>query len=69
MADAFIIETRTLTAGIAAAQGSGYRFYASHPAASSMEGQYFGSLQAAQRAAEKLASDSIAVSAPQGANA
>jgi hypothetical protein len=56
MAEAFIIETATLTAGIIiAAQDRGFRFYASHPAMASLEGQTFQSVRAAQRAAEKLA--------------
>ena len=55
MTDAYIIETATLTAGIVAAQGRGFRFYASHPAMFALEGQIFDSLKAAQKAAEKLA--------------
>jgi hypothetical protein len=54
MTDAYIIETSTLTAGIVAAQGRGFRFYASHPAMFALEGQVFDSLKAAQKAAEKL---------------
>ena len=56
MSDAFIIETSTITAGIVAAYGHGFRFYASHPTMFSLDGQTFGTLKAAQRAAEKLAS-------------
>ena len=54
MTDAYIIETTTLTAGIVAAQGRGFRFYASHPSMFVLEGQIFDSLKAAQKAAEKL---------------
>ena len=54
MTDAFIIETSTITAGIVAAYGQGFRFYASHPAVFSLDGQVFGTPKAAQRAAEKL---------------
>jgi hypothetical protein len=55
MSDAFIIETSTLTAGIVTAYEQGFRFYASHPAMLSLEGQVFGTLKAAQRAAEAMA--------------
>ena len=55
MTDAFIIETATLTAGIVAAHGRGFRFYASHPSMFVLEGQVFDSPKAAQNAAEKLA--------------
>ncbi len=55
MTDAYIIETATLTAGIVAAQGRGFRFYASHPSMFVLEGQFFDSLKAAQKACEKLA--------------
>ncbi len=54
MTDAFIIETSTITAGIVAAYGQGFRFYASHPAMFVLDGQIFGTPKAAQRAAEKL---------------
>ena len=55
MTDAYIIETATLTAGIVAAQGRGFRFYASHPSMFVLEGQFFESLKAAQSACEKIA--------------
>ena len=55
MTDAYIIETATLTAGIVAAQGRGFRFYASHPSMFVLEGQFFDSLKAAQKACETLA--------------
>jgi hypothetical protein len=55
MTDAYIIETATLTAGIVAAQGRGFRFYASHPSMFVLEGQFFDSLKAAQKACEKVA--------------
>jgi len=55
MTDAYIIETATLTAGIVAAQGRGFRFYASHPSMFVLEGQFFDSLKAAQTACEKIA--------------
>ena len=55
MTDAYIIETATLTAGIVAAQGRGFRFYASHPSMFVLEGQFFESLKAAQKACEKVA--------------
>ena len=55
MTDAYIIETPTLTAGIVAAQGRGFRFYASHPSMFILEGQFFDSLKAAQQACEKIA--------------
>ena len=55
MTDAYIIETATLTAGIVAAQGRGFRFYASHPSMFVLEGQFFDSLKAAQQACEKIA--------------
>jgi hypothetical protein len=54
MTDAYIIETATLTAGIVAAQGRGFRFYASHPSMFVLEGQVFDSLKAVQKACEKL---------------
>ncbi len=55
MSDAYIIETPLMTAGIVAAQEKGFRFYASHPAMFSLEGQVFESVKAAQRAADILA--------------
>jgi hypothetical protein len=55
MTDAFIIETATVTAGIVAAHGRGFRFYASHPSMFVLEGQVFDSPKAAQNAAEKVA--------------
>jgi hypothetical protein len=55
MTDAFIIETTTMTAGIVAAHGRGFRFYASHPSMFVLEGQVFESPKAAQNAAEKVA--------------
>jgi leucyl aminopeptidase len=55
MTDAYIIETATLTAGIVAAQGRGFRFYASHPSMFVLEGEIFDSLKAAQKACEKIA--------------
>jgi hypothetical protein len=55
MADAFIIEMPTMTAGIVAVEGRDFRFHASHPAVHAIDGQVFGSLKAARRAAESLA--------------
>jgi hypothetical protein len=55
MTDAYIIETTMLTAGIVAAHGRGFRFYASHPSMFVLDGQVFDSPKAAQNAAEKLA--------------
>ena len=55
MTDAYIIETATLTAGIVAAQGRGFRFYASHPSMFVLEGQFFDNLKAVQTACEKIA--------------
>ncbi len=55
MADAFIIEMPTMTAGIVAIEGHDFRFYASHPAVQAIDGKVFGSLKAARRAAETLA--------------
>lgn len=54
MTDAYIIETKTVTAGIVAAHGRGFRFYASHPTMFALEGRVFESPKAAQAAAEKL---------------
>jgi hypothetical protein len=53
--DAYIIETATVTAGIVAAQGRGFLFYAAHPDMYALDGRTFSSPRAAQRAAEKLA--------------
>jgi hypothetical protein len=55
MTDAFIIETATLTAGIVAAQGRGFRFYASHPSMFPLEGAFFDNIKAVHRAVERLA--------------
>jgi hypothetical protein len=55
MTDAYIIETATMTAGIVAAHGLGFRFYASHPTMFVLDGQVFDSPKAAQNAAEKIA--------------
>jgi hypothetical protein len=54
MTDAFIIETANLTAGIVAAQGRGFRFYASHPSMFPLEGAYFDTLKACHSAVERL---------------
>jgi hypothetical protein len=52
MANAFIIETGAVTAGIIALQDrGGFRFYASHPAMYPLDGQIFRSVKAAERAA------------------
>jgi hypothetical protein len=64
MTDAFIIETSTITAGIVAAYGQGFRFYASHPSMFSLDGQFFGTPKAAQRAAEILAGGPSPKAAP-----
>jgi hypothetical protein len=58
MTDAFIIETATLTAGIVAAQGGGFRFYASHPSMFPLEGAFFDTLKACHRAVERLERES-----------
>jgi hypothetical protein len=57
MTDAFIIETATLTAGIVAAQGRGFRFYASHPSMFPLDGASFDTLKACQHAVERLESE------------
>jgi hypothetical protein len=54
MTDAYIIETATITAGIVAAHGRSFRFYASHPSMFVLDGQLFSSPKAAQTAAEKI---------------
>ena len=54
MTDAFIIETATLTAGIVAAQGRGFRFYASHPSMFPLEGALFDTPKACHKAVERL---------------
>ncbi|MFC7331716.1 hypothetical protein [Rhodocista pekingensis] len=50
---AFVIETATTTAGIAVADGDGYRFFASHPCYGTLEGRRFTSIAAAERAARQ----------------
>jgi hypothetical protein len=55
MTDAFVIETPKITAGIAVAERSGFRFYTSHPNMRPLEGRHFSSLKAVQRAVETLA--------------
>jgi hypothetical protein len=48
---AFAIETARHAAGVAVAEGQGFRFYAAHPLFRSLEGQRFSTLAAMERAA------------------
>jgi hypothetical protein len=59
MADAFVIEVSRFTAGIVAGQRKQFRFFASHPTMAALEGRVFGSPIAAQRAAERLAAETL----------
>jgi hypothetical protein len=54
MADAFVIQTADLTAGIVVLERSGVRFYASEPAFHGLDGKLFKSIRAARQAVQQL---------------
>lgn len=54
MSNTYIIEVGDRTAGIVVAEGRGVRFFSSEQAFSRLEGNYFGSARAAERAAKAL---------------
>jgi hypothetical protein len=54
MPNAYIIEFSDHTAGIVVAEQRGFRFFSAEPAFDSLEGGYFGSARAAERAAKAL---------------
>ena len=54
MATAFVIETSRITAGIVTGEFEGFRFHATHPSKTPLDGTLYRSLGAAQRAAEGL---------------
>jgi len=60
MADAFVIETTAGTAGIVAADGIGFRFYASLAPFFVIEGCRFASPADARRSAEAIAENHLA---------
>ncbi|HWK44210.1 MAG TPA: hypothetical protein VNT30_05805 [Stellaceae bacterium] len=60
MADAFVIETTAGTAGIVAADGIAFRFYASQPPFFVIEGCCFASPADARRSAEAIAETYLA---------
>jgi hypothetical protein len=64
MADAYVIETASGTAGIVARDTVGFRFYASTPPFYDLEGKRFSSPAAARRAAEQLAASFPSVAGP-----
>ncbi|MFV3076182.1 hypothetical protein [Niveispirillum fermenti] len=50
---AFSIETSRYTAGIAVADGQGFRFFSAHPLFASLDGRHFSSVAAAEKAARR----------------
>jgi hypothetical protein len=54
MADAFVIQTAELTAGIVVLERSGVRFYASEPAFNGLDGKLFKNVRAARQAVQQL---------------
>ncbi len=50
---AFSIETSRYSAGIAVADGQGYRFFAAHPLFSSLDGRKYNSVAAVEKAARQ----------------
>lgn len=54
---AFSIETGRHTAGIAVADGQGFRFFSAHPLFSGLDGRHFSSVAAAEKAARRHESE------------
>lgn len=54
MSNAYIIEVSDRAAGIVVADDSGFRFFSSDRAFDALEGGYFGSARAAERAVKAL---------------
>jgi hypothetical protein len=54
MADAFVIQTAELTAGIVVLERSGVRFYASEPEFHGLDGKLFKNIRAARQAVQQL---------------
>lgn len=50
---AFSIETSRHSAGVAVADGQGYRFFSAHPLFASLDGRHFHSLAAVEKAARR----------------
>jgi hypothetical protein len=54
MSNAYVIEVGDLAAGIVVADGQGVRFFSSECTFDGLEGNYYGSARAAERAAKAL---------------
>ena len=54
MADAFVIQSADLTAGIVVAERGGVRFYASEREFHGLDGKIFRNIRAARQAVERL---------------
>lgn len=54
MADAFVIQSADLTAGIVVAERGGVRFYASEREFHGLDGKIFKSIRAARQAVDRL---------------
>lgn len=50
---AFSIETSRYAAGIAVADGQGFRFFSAHPLFTSLDGRYFNNVAAVEKAARR----------------
>jgi len=54
---AFSIETSRHTAGIAVADGRGFRFFAAHPLFTALDGKHFNSVVDVEKAARRREND------------
>lgn len=54
---AFSIETSRHAAGLAVADGQGFRFFSAHPLFSSLDGKHFHSVAAVEKAARRRESE------------
>jgi hypothetical protein len=64
MADAFVIQSADLTAGIVVAERGGVRFYASEREFHGLDGKIFKSIRAARQAVDQLCRERSETSSP-----
>lgn len=57
MSTAYSIETARHSAGLAVADGRGFRFFAAHPLFAGLEGRHFSTVAAVERAARRHEED------------
>ena len=64
MADAFVIQSADLTAGIVVVERSGVRFYASEREFHGLDGKIFKNVRAARQAVERLRHNPLQAAGP-----